>query len=101
MRAFPKPSEIEKRVKLTTREKTAQLDRKVREQHNRCFYCEEPMTRSPFHLNTATRDHVTPRGMGGGSLDDSDSNIVAACAKCNGEKGSQRGWTKNCNKRRK
>lgn len=35
--------------------------------------------------NQATADHVVPRSKGG---DDSDSNLVVACFKCNYEKGS-------------
>lgn len=36
--------------------------------------------------NQATADHVVPRSKGG---DDSDSNLVVACFKCNYEKGDR------------
>lgn len=86
---FPKPRETENRVTLTPKGKREQLDRKCREQENRCFYCHCQMTREPEMFNTAEREHVVPGKMGG-CKDDSDENIVAACHRCNFEKGSKR-----------
>jgi len=53
------------------------LDREKKwlEQGNKCFYCETPLDR-----NEATLDHIVPLSKGGGHC---DSNIVAACLKCN------------------
>jgi 5-methylcytosine-specific restriction endonuclease McrA len=89
--AFPKPVEIEHRVTLNARQKKEQLDRKCAEQEDLCFYCGIYMTRLPFHLRTATRDHVKPQPRGC-SKQDHDSNIVACCMRCNSEKGSRRDY---------
>ena len=84
-----KPWQLEGRVTLTQQEKREQLDRKCREQGNRCFYCHCTMTREPDRFNTADREHVVPGKMGG-CKDDSEDNVVAACRKCNSSKGSKR-----------
>lgn len=42
-----------------------------------CFWCEIVITKANF-----TRDHLSPLGMGG-----KDNKIVAACRKCNEERG--------------
>ena len=47
--------------------------------HGRCMYCEKPLT-----ISVMTCDHVVPHSKGG---DFSWENIVAACPKCNAEKG--------------
>lgn len=44
-----------------------------------CFYCREE-----FPMEELTRDHVTPRALGG---DDSLANQVPACKPCNQRKG--------------
>ncbi len=98
MRAFQKPSEIEGRAQLTDKQKRAQLDRKFNEQIGLCWYCAEIMNRLSGDMRQATRDHVKPQPRSC-SKDDSDSNIVICCWRCNTEKGSQRGWAKNCNVR--
>lgn len=99
MRAFPKPSEIEQRVTLSKAEQRAQLDRKFQEQRGLCFYCDERMNRIAGSMKCATRDHIEPQARSC-SKDDSEENIVACCWQCNFEKGSQRGWTQHCNRRK-
>ena len=47
--------------------------------HGRCAYCEKQLT-----LHCVTFDHVVPRARGG---DSSWDNLVAACGKCNSQKG--------------
>jgi 5-methylcytosine-specific restriction endonuclease McrA len=46
-----------------------------------CLYCGKP-----FGDRELTRDHVQPRVMGG---DDSWTNVVAACRRCNQHKGGR------------
>lgn len=88
---FLKPWQLEGRVTLTAPQKREQLDRKCREQGMRCFYCRCVMTREPERFNTAEREHVVPGKMGGCKNDD-NGNIVAACHKCNANKGSRRDY---------
>lgn len=49
--------------------------------HHLCMYCGQ---RQPFH--NLTRDHLVPRSMGGR---DEWNNVVAACKRCNQNKGSR------------
>ena len=54
----------------------------------KCAYCRRPMRkegRSPHDDGIATLDHVVPRSKGGQTQ---RKNLVAACLKCNGTKGS-------------
>jgi 5-methylcytosine-specific restriction endonuclease McrA len=44
-----------------------------------CFYCKEYLP-----LNLSTKDHVTPKFLGGGNH---DNNLVLCCRKCNERKG--------------
>lgn len=50
----------------------------------RCVYCGEQ-----FDADELTVDHVEPRVKGG---DHSKGNLVAACRRCNKEKGGQPAW---------
>ena len=51
----------------------------------RCVYCA-----LPFPGEQLTLDHVQPRMRGG---DNSDGNLVTACAGCNTRKGSRPAWS--------
>jgi 5-methylcytosine-specific restriction endonuclease McrA len=64
------------------------LDRsnKLEEQKFKCFYCGDPLTYS-----TVTADHVIPLSKTGRKH--SAKNIVAACKKCNLNKGSEDEYT--------
>ena len=44
----------------------------------------------PVALEEATADHISPRGMGGGSRSDNQENIQAAHGVCNSNRGSKR-----------
>jgi hypothetical protein len=61
----------------------------VREQDGLCFYCHEPMTTPLTGLpplpRDATLDHLIPRSEGGRHR---FPNEVAACHRCNGERGT-------------
>lgn len=48
---------------------------------NRCAYCGQP----PIDDASLTMDHVKPRSKGG---EDTTSNVIPACQRCNTEKGS-------------
>jgi 5-methylcytosine-specific restriction endonuclease McrA len=52
-----------------------------------CYYCEVPLTKfGPDNAPTMiTWDHIIPKAKGGAS---DYSNLVAACLKCNKEKGT-------------
>ncbi len=56
-----------------------------KEQDMRCMYCQCLMVLPYRHWNplSATKDHVIPLSKGG---EHSQSNIVAACLRCNGDK---------------
>jgi len=56
------------------RHTAADIDRQRRRQHDRCYWCGEPLGRNP-HV-----DHVTPLVQGGTNTPD---NLVIACASCN------------------
>lgn len=50
-----------------------------------CWYCGKEIEFSRYaNQGTATLDHVIPRYSGG---EDSEENLVAACHKCNNDKG--------------
>lgn len=49
--------------------------------HKRCWYCGLRL-----YLTTLTIDHLIPRSKGGPTK---KINLVAACLKCNGDKGSK------------
>ena len=98
--AFPKPAKRKKAAVRRTRDgrevlntKTAAGKREYKarlvhawtEQKGRCYLCGKPIT-----LEAATPEHVNPKGHGGGSHDDRQSNIKAACWPCNRDKGSKR-----------
>lgn len=89
MRAFPKPSEIEKRVQLSKVGQREQLNRKFVEQDGLCAICGCRMNRIYGDMRCATRDHITPQPAGC-KKDDSENNIQIVCWKCNYEKGSRR-----------
>jgi 5-methylcytosine-specific restriction endonuclease McrA len=56
----------------------------ARDRHT-CVYCAQP-----FPPEQLTLDHVQPRMRGG---DNSEGNLVAACAGCNTRKGSRTAWS--------
>jgi len=86
---LPKPKEREGKIQFTTKQKRDQLQRKFLEQHGRCYYCGGWMTRIAGDMRCATRDHLLPQPAGC-TKDDSDSNVVVACWRCNYVKGSKR-----------
>lgn len=49
-----------------------------------------PLCHLRLNWGDATVDHKRPRGMGGGSRDDRQSNIAAVHGRCNTERGSRR-----------
>ena len=57
-------------------------------QNQLCYWCNKPIflcrKREKSKPDTATIDHVRPRSLGG---TDNLENLVAACYKCNSEKG--------------
>lgn len=65
------------------------LNRKFKEQGGRCFYCDEPMVlHGPFNTpTTATRDHILPRSARSPLTARLNAISVAACLKCNSERG--------------
>lgn len=100
--AIPRPSEVKKaptieRVFADGRTKINQLTKEGRDlyQHRKrvaweaqgrlCSICHKPLTWAD-----STVDHVNPRGMGGGKIDDRQENIAAAHALCNSQKGGKR-----------
>jgi 5-methylcytosine-specific restriction endonuclease McrA len=56
------------------------------EQSGACAYCHTDMTLDLGHSNTATIDHVVPKSHGGKK---NKFNELAACLKCNIEKGDK------------
>lgn len=100
--AFPKPKDIKKkpeavRVFRDGREKINQLCKEGRDlyqerkriawekQGRTCSICHKPLA-----WKESTVDHISPRGMGAGSIDDRQENIAAAHGVCNCQKGSRR-----------
>ncbi len=53
-------------------------------QNHRCCYCGQEMTQESDFNNTATIEHVVPRGRGGKN---EMANKVAACYRCNNARG--------------
>lgn len=70
------------------------LEAAVAAQGGRCLWCGRPFS----VLVPATRDHVVPRVKGGPSWVE---NEVAACRRCNGERGHQApvAWFEECRDR--
>lgn len=64
------------------------LINRFRDQRGRCFYCRRHMsfTQSLRHKDgrRITREHLIPRCKGGKA----GANVVAACLRCNGARGS-------------
>ena len=87
--AFPKPSELEGKVTLSTGKRRKKLDELCAKQNMLCAISGKRMTRTQGLWNTATLDHrrVQPAGC---KKDDRDSNLQAVCWKENFEKGSRR-----------
>lgn len=100
--AFPKPGQVKKavvveRVFKDGRTKINQLCKAGRDlyesrrrfaweaQGRICALCKKALA-----WKDATSDHINPRGMGAGSIDDRQENIQAAHAVCNCLKGSRR-----------
>ena len=100
--AFPKPSQVKKPVEVEHvfrdgRTKINQLCKAGRDLYQKrkriawekqgrlCSICHKPL---PWKDSTV--DHIAPRGMGAGSIDDRQENIAAAHAVCNCQKGSRR-----------
>ena len=50
-----------------------------------CSICHKPL-----NWADSTVDHIKPRGMGAGSIDDRQENVAAAHALCNSQRGSRR-----------
>jgi 5-methylcytosine-specific restriction endonuclease McrA len=65
---------------VPARRRVDRLDEALADQHGVCFWCRRPF--SP--LVRPTTDHVVPRVKGGPSWRE---NEVAACRRCNGERG--------------
>ena len=64
-------------------------DRKRIEQNHKCFYCSHAFRDNPEKNNrkACTADHLVPICKGGAKTD--EKNIVAACYKCNTNKGDK------------
>lgn len=60
-----------------------------------CVWCGTPLDNSPTGLNRPTTEHLVPRIKGGPSWIE---NELAACRRCNGERGHQSaaGWMVDC-----
>lgn len=74
-----------------TRKKNAR-HRLTSEQGGRCYYCGVTMTvrkrsNAKTPPNYATLDHIIPRSKGG--VNAPSQNCVAACLKCNAERGNR------------
>lgn len=67
-------------------------DRAAKRQDKRCYWCSVEMVRSRSSNNgrleptNMTGDHIVPRALGGRTI---ESNIVAACYRCNQERGAR------------
>jgi len=102
MEAFPKPKDQAKIVEIEHtfkdgRTKINQLTKEGRalyqdrkrvawlKQKKICSICHRPLA-----WLDATVDHIEPRKMGAGSIDDRQENIAAAHAWCNAQRGSKR-----------
>jgi HNH endonuclease len=60
-----------------------------------CVWCSAPLDASPGALNPPTTEHMVPRIKGGPSWIE---NELAACRRCNNERGHQTlaGWLQDC-----
>jgi len=65
-------------------EKKRFIEKRSKEQDNRCYYCGKKFYRGrSFFEGTPTIDHKTPAKRGGG---DDETNLVIACFSCNSSK---------------
>lgn len=62
------------------------LIKKFNKQAGKCFYCKKQMTLDLGYEETAERDHVIPKSIGGTGK---SRNIVISCHKCNTIKGNK------------
>ncbi len=76
------------------RRRVDRLDEAVQDQTGRCFWCRRAFSA----LVPATTDHVVPRVKGGPSWRE---NEVAACRRCNGQRGhvGPVEWLEECERR--
>ena len=60
-----------------------------------CVWCGVPLDNTPGSIHQATTEHLVPRIKGGPSWVE---NELAACRRCNGERGHQSvsGWVTDC-----
>jgi len=56
------------------------------DQCGKCYYCKKQMTLDLGYQETAEKDHIIPKSLGGSSK---KFNIVAACHRCNRHKGNK------------
>jgi len=85
-----KPSIIEGKETMTPRQRKALLDKHCESQGMLCVTCTKPMTRKPYHMNTATLGHDKPEPMGCKKRDNPDNILGAQCWTCNTNRGSRR-----------
>lgn len=90
MRAFPKPSEIEGKITLSSEDrKRLKLNLFVK-QKGRCCTCGEHMTVEGGYPNTATLGHDKPEPMGAKKRDNPENILGVQCWACNYKRGSKR-----------
>ncbi|RVT96311.1 HNH endonuclease [Rhodovarius crocodyli] len=77
-------------TKLYGRTGRALFDRICGEQNWRCCHCGF-RTNLDVPGRQPTREHIIPRSLGGPNTYD---NLALACARCNGERGSNMDWQK-------
>ena len=75
---FPKPAKQEKRKKLSPLKIQKQREQIFEEQDGKCLDCGKPFQTLP----EMQRHHLKHSKMGGGSKDDSRSNVVGLCKPC-------------------
>jgi 5-methylcytosine-specific restriction endonuclease McrA len=73
-----------RKVKLLRGEQRAANLTRMLADDPHCYYCGRPLNDA-----TATLDHVFPRCRGGTNI---KTNLVLACAPCNGAKGDKMNW---------
>ena len=71
------------------------MDRIIERDGPWCVWCSAPLDTSPGALNPPTTEHMVPRIKGGPSWIE---NELAACRRCNSERGHQTlaGWLQDC-----
>jgi hypothetical protein len=79
-RRSDRPGSVPTSARVPSRRRVDRLDEAVRDQDGVCFWCRRPFS----HLVPPTTDHVVPRLKGGPSWRE---NEVAACRRCNSERG--------------